>query len=59
MDYCPNCNADLGEVVEYYEDPVIFGSTYHSWHYECPNCGKKWCYTEYFMMINSEIKEET
>lgn len=57
MDYCPNCNSEL-DIVDFYQDTPIFGDFYQSWHYVCPKCGKKYCYTEYFKMINTDIQEE-
>ena len=55
---CPNCETDLGDPVDFYEDPLIFNETYFSWHYVCPNCGKKYCYTEYLKVINTTMEEE-
>lgn len=57
MDYCPNCNGEL-EMVEFYQDPVIFDEFYQRWHYKCPKCGKKYAYTEYFRMAHTDIQEE-
>lgn len=57
MDNCPNCETEL-EMVDFYQDPVVFGEFYQTWHYVCPNCGKKYAYTEYFRLYNHEIEEE-
>lgn len=57
MDNCPNCNEEL-DIVDFYQDPVIFDEFFQRWHYECPKCGKKYAYTEYFRMIHTDIQEE-
>lgn len=58
MDNCPYCNADLGDPIDFEQEPIM-GSTFtQSWHYVCPNCGKKWCYTEYWRIENTEAEEE-
>ena len=57
MDYCLNCNAELGDPIDYQEDPEVFGRMSQSWLYQCPKCGKKFWFTKYYAVMTSEIEE--
>lgn len=58
---CPNCKTDLGDPVDFEEEPILWTEdeeTWYSWHYICPNCGKKYCHTKYFKVVNTTMEEE-
>lgn len=57
MDYCENCNTEL-DMIDFYQDLPMGSKFYQTWHYKCPKCGKKYAYTEYWRLENTEIEEE-
>lgn len=58
MDNCPNCGANLEDPMDFYQDPIMGTTFYQNWHFVCPKCGKKWCYTEYWRLEHTEVEEE-
>ena len=57
MDYCENCKSEL-EIEDFYQDVPFDTKFYQTWHYKCPKCGKKYFYTEYWRLENTEKGEE-
>lgn len=54
---CPYCRANM-ESINYEELPIIdVWEITRNWHYECPNCGRKWIETYVYKCTEHTIDE--